>query len=461
MSKIEILIFSIFLLLGVVFLIYLFSIVKTLFYRNKEKKVLNIKENNEELSKIYADKLYDLLKIKTTSYETGEAYHVFREKVKELFPLVHKYFVKEKLGPNAIFTYKSKKENSKNVLIVTHIDTTKDIIDAKITNNEIYGSGAFDSKALFFVVLQSIEEYLAQNEKFDIDLTVVMTVDDISTKEGNERIVNKFLKQGSFFHLVIEEGVGIIDPIYFKMRSHYALLGIGVTGEVKIRYKVLKTRGISVLEEYIEDITKNKIFKSQIDKNTIKILNTLSKDMPFKNRLLFSNIWLYKPLVKKMNDNDTSDFSNLLKTHFHKLNYQEDDNYYYTDLVFELATHDTTAEIVGLLSPYVKKHGIEYELKMVKDPSKVTSMSMEGYKVVKKAIFSTYKDLYVAPYIINKIAEQRYLSRVSDCVIRYSPLYYPYQALEDAKKNEEHIMKKSLIYGINFYKNIFHYYEED
>jgi acetylornithine deacetylase/succinyl-diaminopimelate desuccinylase-like protein len=84
---------------------------------------------------------------------------------------------------------------------------------------------------------------------------------------------------------------------------------------------------------------------------------------------------------------------------------------------------------------------------------------MEGYQIVKKAIETTFKDLYVAPYIITTISDQRYLTRVSDCVIRFSPLYYPYQSIMDAENGNEHIMKKSLTYGIDLYKEIIKKFE--
>lgn len=435
-------------------IIFAFCILRTLLFKNREIKVLKLKRDNDELIEKYANDLYELINIKTTSYETGEAYHIFREKVKEMFPLVHQYFSKEKVAGNAVFTYKSNSKDPSNVLFVTHVDTIKDYIDVYKTDTEVHGSGAFDSKALFFAIFQAVEEHLQEHKKIDFDLTLVMTVDDISTKQGNELIVNKFLRQGSFFKLVIEEGIGIIDPTFLGMKSNYALLGVGVTGEVIIRYKVKKNKGRQDLEAFVTEVANGNFFKSQIDRESVKILNAFAKDMPFIYRLLFSNIWLFRPIVKSIIDNDQTEISRLLKTHIIYSPYQEDDEYYYIDLSFELATHDTAAEIIGILAPLVNKYGIEHNLISLKDPSKITSQHSEGYDIVKSAINNTYDDLYVAPYIITKIAEQRYLARVSDCVVRFSPLYYPFQTLQEARDGNEHIMKKSIKFGVDFYKEI-------
>ena len=435
-----------------------FCLLKTIFIRNKDIRILKQDRGDQELLDKHAKNLFELVNIKTTSYETGETYHIFREKVKEMFPLVHQYFNKEKLAGNAIFTYKSSSKERSKVLFVTHIDTVKEFKDAYITEDEIYGSGTFDSKALFYSLFQAVEEHLQEYKKIDFDLTIVMTVDDISTKQGNELIVNKFLKQGAFFKLVLEEGIGIIDPTFLGMKSNFALIGVGVTGEVIIRYKAKKAQGRQNLEAFIAEVHNGNLFKSKIDKESIKVLNAFAKDMPFVYRLLFSNIWLFRPIVKSIIDNDQTEISRLLKTHVLYSAYQEDDDYYFIDLTFELATHDTAAEIVGIIAPLVKQYGIEHHLVSLKDPSKMTSQHTEGYQIVKNAINNTYHDLYIAPYIITKIAEQRYLSRVSDCVIRFSPLYYPFSALHDCQEGNEYIMKKSIKFGIDFYKEILRNY---
>lgn len=439
----------------IIMLLLLITLFRALFIRNKHVRKLDFSNANKDLSTLYGDKLFQMISLQTSSYEDPEVYHNFREIIKELFPLVHSRFKKEKLGPNVIFTYKVDNLHN-NVLIVTHIDSQRLDKTFKMTEENIYGSGSFDSKSLFFVVMQSIEEYLTENKKFDFNLTVVMTVDDKSTNDGNEKIVDKFLRQGKFYNLVLEEGIGIIDPTFLNMKSHHALLGIGVTGEVKIRYQISRERNKKELEDFVRHIKVDKIFKSQIDKNARNMLNNFARDMPFIRRLMFSNIWLYRQLIKRyLNNNDAFRVARLLRTFIDYGQIQESESHYYVDFLYEMASHDTTAEIIGLINPYVNKYNIAFEILNHLDPSKVTSIKHAGYKIVEKTIKDTYNGVYVSPYIITKISDRRKLSRVSDCVIRYSPLYYSNEVLNDAYKGNEQVMKKSLYYGVQFYKNLY------
>lgn len=56
-----------------------------------------------------------------------------------------------------------------------------------MTNNEIYGAGTFDAKALLYVICKAVEEVLDEQGKLDVNLTIVITTDDTSTKHGSEK----------------------------------------------------------------------------------------------------------------------------------------------------------------------------------------------------------------------------------------------------------------------------------
>lgn len=334
------------------------------------------------------------------------------------------------------------------------MDTTLENETAYLTSQELYGNGTFDSKAYLYTVFKATEEILAKNKKLNVNLVLVVTVDDETTKAGNEKIVSCFLKKGRFFNLVLEEGTGIIDPNSFGLKSNHALVGIGVTGEMTVRYQVAKEKEITQLQNFMNDLLTKNIFKSEIDKNTGKVLRTFAKDMKFKQRMMFSNPHLFKPFIKKYIDSDTVQIGKLLKTHVTFSDIQENEKYYYTNATFNLASHDTPAEVIRTVLDYLQKYDLEYRVEKITEPSKITLTSSKGYRIVKKAILDVFKNIYIAPYIVTKYSERRYFTKVSDCVIRFSPLYYEHQAIKDAYNGNQHIKKKSLSYAVDFFKKI-------
>lgn len=70
------------------------------------------------------------------------------------------------------------------------------------------------------------------------------------------------------------------------------------------------------------------------------------------------------------------------------------------------------------------------------------------------AVRNTFSNLYIAPIIITKISEKRHFDKVSDCVIRFSSLYYDSDAYQDARKGVEHVSIDTLDSGIHFFEYI-------
>ena len=129
-------------------------------------------------------------------------------------------------------------------------------------------------------------------------------------------------------------------------------------------------------------------------------------------------------------------------------------------MTFELSTHEKAADILVHLDDVMEKHKIDYKILSVTDNSRITRTYTYGYKLIKNAINHTFKNLYIAPVIVTKIAEKRYFDKVSDCVIRFSPLYYNYDAFNAAKENKSYIDAKVLNYGVEFFQYILKNYNQ-
>ncbi len=253
-----------------------------------------------------------------------------------------------------------------------------------------------------------------------------------------------------------------MDPAFLEMKSTYGIIGLGVTGEVIIRYKVKKTsKSKSNLESFISAIKHTNVFKTKIDKNTRKLLFTFAADMPFYNRFLFSNILLFRPFVKKVIKQDNSDLSKLIKTVAYVGPVYENEENYYCDVSFQLSHHDSVESVIKVLKPYIKKHDVDYEIAIIHESSKQTSVKCPGYMLTKQTIKDNFKDLYITNHILTKSSLQFQSSQVSDCVIWFNPLYYPYDAIIDATNGKEHLLKKSLTMGIDFYKLLISKFSEE
>lgn len=445
------LIYVILIVLGLFLLYILF---RAIFLKNKTIKRIKIEETAN--TSLYQNRLFELIEVDTPSFSEGEGYFKFKSRIESQFPLVHQFLKKEKIDGNAIYSYKSN-ENNSSILIASHIDYIGNHIEAYQDGTYIYGNGTFDSKSLVFVIFEAVEAILKEKGKLDVDLTIVITNDDEANKDGLKKIIDLFLRRGNFFNLVIEEGSGIIDPEVYGLKSSYALVGLGVSGQVQFHFEA---RTKESLEKFIHEISKPKFFKIKVDNKSIRVLNSIARDLHFKDRFFLNNLFLFKRKAKRIIEERYDEIEKMLKTSVKIDDIKQVMDKYFVDATFELSTHENSADILLHLDALMRKYRVDYKITKVINASRITKTYTYGYNFIKKAILDVFKDLYVAPVIVTKISERRYFDKVSDCVIRFSPLYYDYEAFNAANTSKSRINCTSLEYGINFYKYILENYDK-
>ncbi len=442
-------------ILCAILVVLFICLMKAIILRNKEIRILPKNDVDKDVRFNYGKKLQELVKITTTSNETEEQYHEFREKLKNDYPFIHENFRKERIDGNAIFTYKNKVEGAPNILYATHIDSKMILEEPYMTQKHLYGSGTYDAKSLLFIIFEAIENILKQDKELKNNLIIVMTKDDEDSRQGEDKIIDKFLREGKFFDLIIEEGSGIMDPISSGLRSHYAFVGIGATGEVTFRFKTSKAaKGEARLQNFVFEISSNQIFKSKIDEQTRMTIKAIARDMTFANRIIYSNSLIFRGLIKRFIDNDQVELSRVLKTQVKAGPVEENDTDYYVDVVFELANHDNVADVLWAIDKYMLKYSVDYEMISSKEGTKLTGTNTKAYKTVTKVIRENFNNVYVAPWIITSISENREYDRVSDNVIRFSPLYYSHNAKINRKTSNEYVSLNSLAKGVSFFEKL-------
>ncbi|NLD25974.1 MAG: M20/M25/M40 family metallo-hydrolase [Acholeplasmataceae bacterium] len=441
--------------IGIFLLLFFFiiiALIRTLFFKKLKKKIINL---NDDVDNLLGEKLLELIKIKTTSFQDEAGYHEFRERLKNDYPLIHQFFNKEKIGDNAVFTYKDHIEHAPNLLFATHIDYKATYIEPTIENNRLYGTGVFDAKSLLFVIFEAVENILRTEGGLGCNLTIVMTTDDETTKEGGSLIVQQFLRRGKFFDLVLEEGSGIVDPDRVGLQSNYAFIGLGVTGEAVIRFKSEKE---AELMSFLKAIQTKDLYKARIDKYARTMIHNICRDVKFIHRLCFANLLLFKQIVKKIIRKEYPEIAQLLQTTIQTGEIQNNGQYFF-DIKFHLSTQDTAADAVLALADYMEKYKIEYEIIEIKEASSFTETETEGYSIIKDVAEAVFQDIYITPVILTKLSEKRNFDKVSDCVLRFSPLYYPMEVIKFHEQTE-FVPLKSLCYGIKFFVEVLNRYKK-
>src|SRR5690554_5169408 len=95
------------------------------------------------------------------------------------------------------------------------------------------------------------------------------------------------------------------------MKSNYALVGLGVSGQTILRFE---SSNKTNLARFVTEVTKPRFFKMKIDNKSIRVLGSIAKDLNFKDRFFLNNIFLFKRKARNIIENKYDEIEKMLKT---------------------------------------------------------------------------------------------------------------------------------------------------
>ena len=99
-----------------------------------------------------------------------------------------------------------------------------------------------------------------------------------------------------------------------------------------------------------------------------------------------------------------------------------------------------------------RRYGVETEVLQGGFPSPVSDSKSEGFARVERAVSEIFPGVRTAPYIMTAASDARYMSRVSDVCLRFTPFHVSDAQLESIHGVDENIDLSSLVPAVDFYK---------
>ena len=207
------------------------------------------------------------------------------------------------------------------------------------------------------------------------------------------------------------------------------------------------------LSAFIGEMLNNNLFSLKSNKELLKFATYVGKDMSFGNRFIINNILWLPRIGERLIDDEIKFISGAWRTYFvfDEMYTTEDECYIYCD--FFLANSETIDDVTMVLSKFLTKYSVEYEIINDSVRTKITNIRSKNFKKFSEVVDRTITDTYQTPYIINKDVSDREVEKLGRCVIRFSPLYYPKEVL-DGESEQEMVSYTSIDRAIAFYEEL-------
>ena len=463
-----------------ILLFVLFILIKTALIKPTSAHDAKVKLDESERSVEYGKQLAKMVQKETISFRDQEdrtKFYEFHEILEELFPLVHKNCEKHVFNGSLLFKWTGKSSENP-ILLMSHQDVVeangiweKEPFSGEIDEKgRVWGRGTVDTKASLFCIFKSVEELLEDGFVPECDVYIASSCTEEWSGEGAPLTV-EYLKENNIkIKLLIDEGGMIIEEPVGGVKGTYGMVGIVEKGYGDVKFTAKGNGGhasapgkntpLVRLGKFMCDVEKKNPFEAQFTPVVEEMFTRMAPNMIYPMRLLFSNIWLFKPLIVKLLPSVSSAAAAMLRTTlaFTMAKGADGANVLPQEASIvgnmRFIQHQPNKESIDVISKVAAKYDIETEVIYQDDPCPIVDFKGEEFKLVESTINEVYPGIGVCPYVMTGGTDAKYYSSVSENCIRFAPLYIDDQQYASIHGLNENIYQGALPMGVDFYKTI-------
>ena len=339
-----------------------------------------------------------------------------------------------------------------------------------LTDTHVYGRGTLDTKSTLYSFMKAVDELIQEGFKPAFDVYLSSSSNEENSGPGAEFAVKELQKRGVTPTFVLDEGGAIVKGSLPSTKRPIALIGVFEKGYVNIKFTAKSQGGhssypplntpIARLSKMIADIEKNFPLKTKMIPEVADMFKVAAPSMSFGYRLLFGNMWLFKPLITYLLPKISSYGRALLSTTiaFTMQQGSAAENVIPSEayVLANLRTHPIQGidESFKVLEAIAKRYDIEAEILEGREASPISKTDNNEYKYLLEKIKLSYPDALVSSYIMLGGTDCRFFSEITDSAYRFSPVRMDNDELKKIHGKNESIKKSSLVEAVLFYKDL-------
>ncbi len=464
-------------LLCVLLVLLVIAVIRTLLLPGKVSAYKAPPEDERSLG--YAKKLSEMIQCDTTSHDSVydyERFAKFHALLKKLFPLVHEHLEKTDLDGNLLFYWRGT-HHDRPIVLMSHQDVVPaegewihEPFSGDIADGKVWGRGASDTKCSVFGFFQAVEELLQEGITPNQDIYLSSSCTEEWAGDGCPKIVAELERRGVRPYLVCDEGGGIITDPIGGIHGNFAMVGVFEKGKADVRFTAFSNGGhasapkkgspIARLAAFVNSVETHDPFKKKMAPEVKSMFEELALYANFPLKLVFSNLWLFGPVLAMAMPAISAQGAAMLKTTIAFTMQSGSDAYNVMPQEATLGAnmrfipHQGMNESLDLIRKRAEKYGLNTEVFHAVDVSKATDIHGEAFAYVTDRIKETFPDLPVSPYVMTGATDARFYQDICDNIVRFAPVIYGPEQMAGMHGLNENIEYNCLSGCVDFYKNM-------
>ena len=429
--------------------------------------------------KEYAEKLSAMIQCETVSSSEDRdltKFYWFHQKLEELFPLVFSRLEKTELDGNLLFFWEGK-QHDRPMVLMSHQDVVPAEGDWKvppfsgeIRDGKVWGRGASDTKCTVMGFFQAVEELLKEDVIPPQDVYLSSSCTEEWAGDGCPKLVAELKRRGVHPFLVLDEGGGIITDPVGGIHGNFAMLGVFEKGKADVLFRASSNGGhasapssgtpIARLADFISSVEHRNPFRKKFLPEVQAMFERLAPYASFPLKYLFTNFWLFAPLLRFVMPKISAQAGAMLKTTIAFTRQTGSDAYNVLPQEATLGAnmrfipHQGMKESLEIITLRAQKYGIRTEVLSASDYTSPTDIHGEAWKYTSKIIKETFPGLPISPYVMTGATDARFYQEICDSCIRFAPVVYGPEQMKGMHGLNENIESVCLPKAVEFYQKM-------
>ena len=439
-------------------------------------------------ARVYAEKLSAMVRQETVSSRFDpdrSKFEHFQASLPSLFPKVFAACEVAHPGAGLVLRLPGSGASGKEpILLMSHHDVVaapeqgwehppfSGDLDAE---GRVWGRGTADTKGSLMCELQALEELLEAGWQPDVDVYITSSCTEEWSGDSAPAIVAYLKERHVHLGMLLDEGGMILKEPIAGVKGRYCVVGVLEKGYGDVKF-IARGKGghasapgrntpLPRLGAFMNDVEKRSPFRVEITPAVREMFSRMAPNMSFPMKLVFANLWLFGPLVKKLMPAISPAGAAMMQTTCafttakgsDGLNVLPSEAYVTANLRF--IHHQPNEESLALLRKRAEKHGLEMEVLYQDHPCKPVDYQGAPFKLLEKVAGEIYPGYGVVPYVMTGGTDAKYYGDVCDDALRFAPIEIDDQQYASIHGVNENLYATALPPAVDFYKALLRAYD--
>jgi len=438
--------------------------------------------------KALAEKLAGAVRFKTVSSLTDpdqnkDQFLALHDYLQQRFPRVHATLKREVVGGlSLLYTWQGKDPQAPPIAFLAHQDVvpiepgtegkwTSPPFAGEIKDGYVWGRGTWDDKGNLIAQLEAIEMLLASGFQPRQTVYIISGADEeVTGLRGAKEIAKLFAERKIRPEFMVDEGLFINQGFVPGIDKPIAIVGVAEKGFVSITLKAKGVAGhssappapgktsIALISDALRKLDENQM-PARLEGVARESLETLAPEMSGAQRVVLSNLWLFKPLAQ-MQLQKSAAMNAMLRTTTALTIVQagNKDNVIPQEATavvnFRILPGDTHDAVITHVREVVGP-GIEVgEYPGVLEPTPVSPIDSAQFQLLQKTLRSLFPEVIVTPGLYTAGSDSHQFASLSDNIYRFTPIRVKAEDLPRLHGTNERLATANLAELARFYTTL-------